>query len=107
MLTDHAPVQAGVVRRLRWWVWFKEVIHPSDLQITLAWAGVIGFLGALTSLAFRGATSSLHKLLTGSKTAGLVESFIALSWWERLTIPAIGGFLAGLVLFLAPAGAGE
>ena len=104
MLTDHAPegalrVQAGVVRRLRWWVWFKEVIHPSDLQITLAWAGVIGFLGALTSLAFRGATSSLHKLLTGSKTAGLVESFIALSWWERLTIPAIGGFLAGLVLF--------
>jgi len=99
VLTDHAPVQAGVVRRLRWWVWFKEVIHPSDLQITLAWAGVIGFLGALTSLAFRGATSSLHKLLTGSKTAGLVESFIALSWWERLTIPAIGGFLAGLVLF--------
>ena len=104
MFTDHAPegasrVEAGVVRRLKWWVWFKEVIHPSDLQITLAWAGVIGFGGALTSIAFRSATSALHKLMTGSQTPGLVESFLALSWWERLTIPAIGGFAAGLVLY--------
>jgi chloride channel protein, CIC family len=102
--TEHAPegalqAQAGVVRRLRWWVWFKEVIHPSDLQITLGWAGVIGFGGALTSIAFRDAASSLHKLLTGSKIPGLVESFVALSWWERLIVPAIGGLLAGLVLF--------
>lgn len=104
MFTDHAPegasrVEAGVVRRLKWWVWFKEVIHPSDLQITLAWAGVIGFGGALTSIAFRSATSALHKLMTGSQTPGLVESFLALSWWERLTIPAIGGLAAGLVLY--------
>ena len=104
MFTDHAPegasrVESCVVLRLKWWVWFKEVIHPSDLQITLAWAGVIGFGGALTSIAFRSATSALHKLMTGSQTPGLVESFLALSWWERLTIPAIGGFAAGLVLY--------
>jgi CIC family chloride channel protein len=104
VLTDQAPAgalqaQAGAVRRLKWWVWFKEVIHPSDLQITLAWAGVIGFGGALASIAFRSATSVVHKLLTGSKTPGLVESFLALSWWQRLTVPAIGGLLAGLVLY--------
>ena len=104
MSTDDAPEGAlplhlGFLRRLKWWVWFKEVAHPSDLQITLGWAGVIGFGGALTSIGFRYLTSALHKLMTGSSTPGLVESFMALSWWARLTIPAIGGFLAGLVLF--------
>jgi len=102
---DHAPEGApalalGFLRQLKWWVWFTEVIRPSDLQITLAWAGVIGFCGALTSIGFRYATSELHKLLTGSSTSGLVESFMQLSWWARLTIPAIGGLLAGLVLYL-------
>jgi CIC family chloride channel protein len=96
---DAAPLHLGSLRRLKLWVWFKEVAHASDLQITLAWAGAIGFGGALTSIAFRYVTSELHKLMTGSSATGLVESFIALSWWERLTIPAIGGFLAGLVLY--------
>ena len=104
MSTDHGPdgalpLRLGFLRRLKWWVWFTEVIHPGDLQITLAWAGVIGFGGALTSIGFRFLTSELHKFITGSSTPGLVESFIALSWWQRLTIPAIGGLLAGLVLF--------
>jgi CIC family chloride channel protein len=103
--TEDAPEGApslhlGFLRRLKWWVWFKEIAHPSDLQITLAWAGAIGCGGALTSIGFRYLTSELHKLMTGSATPGLVESFIALSWWQRLTIPAIGGFLAGLVLYL-------
>ncbi|HEX4667218.1 MAG TPA: ClcB-like voltage-gated chloride channel protein [Chthoniobacterales bacterium] len=104
MSTDHAPegappLRLGSLRRLKWWVWFTEVIHPSDLQVTLAWAGVIGFGGALTSIGFRYVTSELHKLMTGSSTPGLVESFMELSWWARLTIPAVGGLLAGLVLY--------
>ena len=104
MSTDHAPdgalpLRLGFLRRLKWWVWFRELTHPGDLQVTLAWAGLIGFGGALTSIGFRYATSELHKLMTGSSTPGLVESFISLSWWERLTVPAIGGFFAGLVLF--------
>ncbi len=97
---EGAPrLHLGWLRRLKWWVWFTEVIHPTDLQITLAWAGVIGFGGALTSVGFRYLTSELHKLLTGSTTPGLVESFMELSWWQRLLIPAFGGFCAGLVLF--------
>ena len=104
MSNDHAPdgglpLRLGVVRRLKWWVWFTEVIHPSDLQITLGWAGMIGFAGALSSIAFRYVTSELHKLMTGSRKPGLVESFMELSWWGRLTIPTVGGLLAGLVLF--------
>ena len=64
-----------------------------------AWAGVIGCAGALTSIAFRYLTGWLHRLMTGSEETGLVESFAALPWWGRLTIPALGGFLAGLVLY--------
>jgi CIC family chloride channel protein len=101
---DHAsegapPLHLGFLRRLKWRVWLTEVIHPSDLQVTLAWAGVIGFGGALTSIGFRYLTSVVHKVMTGSTVPGLVESFIALSWWQRLTIPALGGLFAGLVLY--------
>ncbi|MGB8340767.1 MAG: ClcB-like voltage-gated chloride channel protein [Chthoniobacterales bacterium] len=96
---DARPLHLGSLRRLKWWVWFTEVIHQSDLQITLAWAGLIGFGGALTSIGFRFLTSEVHKVMTGSLTPGLVESFMELSWRARLTIPAIGGLLAGLVLF--------
>lgn len=104
MSTENAPdgalpLHLGSLRRLKWWVWFTEVIHPSDLQVTLGWAGLIGFGGALTSVGFRYLTSELHKLMTGSTAPGLIESFTALSWWERLTVPAFGGFLAGIVLF--------
>ncbi|MBA3833999.1 MAG: ClcB-like voltage-gated chloride channel protein [Chthoniobacterales bacterium] len=105
MSTDDAPEGAlplhlGVLRRLKWWVWFTEIARPSDLQTTLAWAGIIGFGGALTSIGFRYATSLLHKLMTGSQEPGLVESFAALPWWWRLTIPAVGGLLGGVVLYL-------
>jgi CIC family chloride channel protein len=94
------PLRLDFLRRLKWWVWFTEVIRPSELQVTLLWAGLIGFGGALASIGFRYATRELHKLMTGSSTPGLVESFMELSWWARLTIPALGGLLAGLTLFL-------
>ena len=104
MSTDPAlegalPLHLGFLRRLKWWVWFTEVIRPSDLQVTLFWAGLIGFGGALTSIGFRYLTSELHKVLTGSAASGMVESFMEVSWPVRLTIPAVGGLLAGLALF--------
>jgi CIC family chloride channel protein len=94
------PLRLGFLRRLKWWVWFTEVIRPSDLQVTLGWAGVIGFGGVLTSIGFRYITSGLQKLMTGSTAAGLIESFMGIPWWHRLVIPAVGGLLAGLVLYL-------
>ena len=85
-------------RRLRFWVWIQERIQPTDLQITLFWSGIIGFSGALCSIAFRLATSFVHKILTGSSAPGLVESFAQLSASWRVVIPAFGGLLAGAVL---------
>ena len=88
--TWHLPL-------LRLWVWFTDLVHPSELQITLLWAGLIGFLGALASIWFRDLSQMIHFLLTGH-TGSLVESFRGLAAWQRLIIPALGGGLAGIAL---------
>lgn len=102
--TNTAQPQAGLnlqtLRRLKFWVWFQEWTRPSELQVTLIWAGIIGFCGALCSIAYRVATSFVHKILTGSSTPGLVESFTELPLWGRLVIPAIGGLIAGAIMQL-------
>jgi chloride channel protein, CIC family len=92
------PADPRTFRRLRFWVWFQEHTRPSDLQITLFWAGVIGFCGGLSSIAFRALTSTVHKILTGSSAPGLVESFSGLSPLLRVGVPALGGLFAGAVL---------
>lgn len=86
------------LRRLKFWVWFQERARPTDLQITLIWAGVIGFTGGLCSIAFRLATGIVHKIFTGSSDPGLVESFEHLPPAMRVVIPAIGGLLAGIIM---------
>ena len=95
---ESLPANSHEFRRLKFWVWFQEHTRPTDLQVTLFWAGVIGFCGGLSSIAFRGATSLVHKILTGSSTPGLVESFAGLPPVLRVIIPAFGGLLAGAVL---------
>ncbi len=84
---------------LRLRVWLGEVIRPSELQVTLFWAGVIGFAGACASVAFRKLTALVHWAIT-HQNGGYVESFTHLEPWERLAIPAIGGVLAGLTIAL-------
>jgi CIC family chloride channel protein len=93
-----APANPNSLRRLRFWVWVQERAHLSDLQITIIWAGIVGFFGALSSIAFRGATGVIHKLFTGSSSVSLVESFQQLPLLGRLIVPAIGGLIAGLVI---------
>jgi CIC family chloride channel protein len=92
---------------LKFWVWFKERAHPSDLQVTLVWAGIVGFCGALSSIAFRFATSVVHKLLTGSSAPGLVESFTHLHPVLRFVIPGVGGLIAGAILYIGMRWHGE
>jgi CIC family chloride channel protein len=97
----------GSLRRLRFWVWFKERIHPSELQVTLVWAGIIGFLGALCSIGFRMATGFVHKTLTGSVAPSLVESFAQLSPRSRILVSALGGLTAGAILHFGTRWRGE
>ncbi len=86
------------LQRLKLWVWFQERLRPSDLQITLVWAGIIGFCGALCSIGFRLATGVVHHFLTGNSTRGMAESFSELSPTLRFVVPAAGGLIAGAIM---------
>ena len=101
-MTTPAPVRTPphprLVRLLRWRVWLGEVFRPNELQVTLFWAGAVGFLGAVSSVVFRRLAELAHYCFT-RQGAGMVESFGHLAWWQRLTIPAAGGLAAGVVLW--------
>jgi chloride channel protein, CIC family len=86
-------------RLLKIKVWLVDRFRLSERQITLIWAALVGFLGACASESFRKASSLLHYIATGSDS-GIILSFEHLPWWQRLAVPAIGGLLAGLTLWL-------
>ena len=97
--SESGKRQLPSFRRLKLLVWFAERMHPTELQGTLIWAGLIGFGGAITSIAFRFATNIAHKVLTGNSASGYVESFAQLPPSLRLVIPALGGLVAGAVMY--------
>ncbi len=99
-VTDPAKLlMERLLRLLRWRVWLAERLQPTEWQMTLAWAALAGFMGALASLFFAACAEGVHQVLTNS-SAGVVESMRLLPWWARLLVPAAGGLLAGLVLML-------
>jgi CIC family chloride channel protein len=97
-ITESSGSSLKTFRQLKFLVWFQERIRPTDLQVTLIWSGIIGFCGGLSSIAFRVATSIVHKILTGSSSPALVESFSQLPLPLRLIIPAVGGLVAGAII---------
>ncbi|MGH8259556.1 MAG: chloride channel protein, partial [Steroidobacteraceae bacterium] len=70
-----------------------------DLAGIIFWAALTGVLGALASVAFREGTHLLERIFTGQRTSSLVNAAIQLIWWHRMTIPIVGGLLAGLILY--------
>src|SRR5215471_18176176 len=54
-------------RLLKIKVWLIERFRLSERQVTLIWAALIGFLGAIASECFRKASELLHFVATGSK----------------------------------------
>lgn len=93
----YAVSQKRLLQLLKWRVWIQEKLQPSEWQMTLVWAAVAGFLGAIAAILFTFLTEGVHKLFTGSN-AGVVESMRQLPWWWVVAIPALGGLLGGLVL---------
>ena len=80
-------------------IWLAEFVRHNQLQTTLVWAGIVGFLAGASSVAYRKLTDLIHALLTGHDL-GHVETFRLLPDWQRLVTPAAGGALAGLTLLL-------
>lgn len=85
-------------RVIRFKIWFSESFKTTDLQKTLFWAAVVGFLGAWSSILFKDATEWIHQLFTGHR-GSYVDSFRHLVWWQRIAVPMSGGLFAGLVLY--------
>ena len=91
-------LRRAVVQLLRLRVWFTER-GPGDLwESNYFWAAVVGFCGALSSVAFRESLSGLQWLLLGYN-GPLEGAASTLPWWGRLLMPAAGGLVAGSILF--------
>ena len=84
-------------RLLRWRLWVREKLQLTEWQVTLLWAALAGFLGAMASMIFSVLTEGVHEFMTG-RTSGVVESMRQLPWWGCLLVPTLGGAAAGLVL---------
>lgn len=89
--------QLSLVRLLKFRLWLSGLVRPREVQVTLFWAGIVGLIGGLCGSAFRGAIGVVQWFLTG-QVGGLVQTAMALVWWQRLLVPAVGALGAGLVI---------
>jgi len=72
-------------------------LRPTELQTTLFWAGLVGFLGACLAVLFTSATQLVQRWMWG-EGGDLVEAAARFPDWLRVVIPCAGGLAAGLVL---------
>jgi len=99
VMSDPAKlILQRMLRLLRWRVWIQEKLQPTEWQITLLWAALAGFLGALASLIFSALTENVYDLFGGSIGLDVVEAMKRLPWWACMLVPTLGGVCAGLVL---------
>lgn len=87
-----------LLRLLRFRVWIQEKLQPTEWQVTLLWAALAGFLGALAAIVFSALAERIHDWFGGSSSLGVVGSMRQLPWWGCLLVPTLGGICAGLVL---------
>ncbi len=95
------PLQPRLVALLRVRVWIAEHLRPTDLQLSLFWAGIVGLGGGLAALGFRALTRNLQWLFT-QHGGSAVAAFEAMPLWQRVAVPAVGGLIAGLLIYLGP-----
>ncbi|MGC1817918.1 MAG: chloride channel protein, partial [Casimicrobiaceae bacterium] len=95
---EAGPHKPGLRARLqRWWLLGIERYGFEGTHINLVWAAVLGFTGALATIAFREGIHLVQVLLS-EHSKSLVETARSLAWWQRLILPAGGGMAAGLIL---------
>lgn len=75
-------------------------LRPTEQQMLLVWAAVVGVLGAAAALLFQVLVQQLQRLFTGH-SGDVVAAFAQLPWWHRFAVPIVGAALAGAVLSLA------
>lgn len=76
---------------------FRERLRLSEEVYVLVLAGGVGILGGLSNLVFSYVAEHL-KVAVLRHQGDLAEIALLLESWQRLVIPIVGGWLAGLVL---------
>lgn len=72
----------------------------SDLPAMLLWAVLTGVLAAFTTIGFHEGMAWVQRLATGT-SGSIVAVMTGLPWYGRLLFPALGGLVAGILLWLA------
>jgi CIC family chloride channel protein len=81
-------------------LYLQGLFRLSEAHLMLLCAGMVGVLGALSTIAFRDALAGLQWLLVGH-SGSFVAIAKTLPWQFRVMLPAAGGVVAGLFLLLA------
>jgi len=81
-------------RRLAGYLWL------SDLPAMLLWAALAGLVAAFTTIGFHEGMALVQHLATGS-SGSIVAVMSGLPWYGRILFPALGGLVAGSLLWLA------
>ena len=76
----------------------RERLRISEEAFHLILAGLVGVIGGLVNLFFY-ACIDWAMAIGLSQSGDIVEAAQHLAGWQRLTIPVLGGLVAGLVLF--------
>jgi hypothetical protein len=92
---EFARLPLSLLTRLR-----LILLGHEDLVGIVFWAALVGFCGALASIAFREGIHLFEILFTG-QAISLVHAASDLVWWHRALVPPLGAALAGLVLHFA------
>ncbi|HVS08761.1 MAG TPA: ClcB-like voltage-gated chloride channel protein [Planctomycetota bacterium] len=74
-----------------------EPLRPTELQVTLMYAGLVGLMGACAGVLFRTAIAAVQAALWGVE-GDLVRAAEQVDLWRRVVVPALGGLAAGFVI---------
>ncbi len=84
----------------RLWIRLLDRLRPSETHSMLLWAVVVGFIGAVATIAFREAIAALQWLFVG-RSSSFVDMAESVPWYGRIVLPALGGVVGGLLLQLS------
>ncbi|MBN2079769.1 MAG: ClcB-like voltage-gated chloride channel protein [Spirochaetes bacterium] len=76
-----------------------RVYRAAERYQILFWAVLVGILGGFSSVVFRTLLDLLSLALTG-RGGDTVAVFSGLPAWQRVLTPAIGGIIAGMIIYL-------
>jgi len=98
--TSQLRARLGRVIHRRWrqLLRWREMLHLSEETLHLVLASLVGIVGGLVNLVLRELNSLLQRFMLG-QGGDLVTVAASLPLWMKIGAPAVGGLMAGLILY--------